>query len=350
MSYERPRTSLPEGYRSATPRLRSVDDITSSPAVSLGLSSYASFPNTPRALTFMPPTTPPQFTMATENSPGLDFTSSDRAPKRPRYDSIVRSPRSSFMLPPGGLPPISSGMVYNGLTGAAANAVPVASNLNTYGDDMVRLQHPRVSLFSANDPAENARRKPSIESLLSGPSDYASNRSSVSTTRGSFSDGRASFSNFSNPRSSVSDYRGSMSSDPRIPMGDLKTSDVPIPEPLNMYGIDRGNRDFDIPGNSDADAVSAVSNTSHVTPVEPPTQDKEDDVGFAYGVQAMDGDNRVIDYYARSVVPSTNGLSRSKLDRPLHITFPRVFEPLPQSLSNPMDLLYFHHFISHTAR
>ena len=36
---------------------------------------------------------------------------------------------------------------------------------------------------------------------------------------------------------------------------------------------------------------------------------------------------------------------------PVEIKIPRELEPLPEHLTeNPMNLLYFHHFLNHTAR
>lgn len=38
-------------------------------------------------------------------------------------------------------------------------------------------------------------------------------------------------------------------------------------------------------------------------------------------------------------------------DRPVPINIPRDLEPLPAKLrENPMNLLYFHHFMNHTAK
>ena len=98
----------------------------------------------------------------------------------------------------------------------------------------------------------------------------------------------------------------------------------------HTYGYDHGLPDFDVPRNDDFVVIgprspdlrrtsTAASETSTSSGDIDPKQ-----IAFEAG-----------GYYAQ----------------PVPIKIARVLEPLPQELlSNPMNLLYFHHFINHTAR
>jgi hypothetical protein len=98
---------------------------------------------------------------------------------------------------------------------------------------------------------------------------------------------------------------------------------------LRAYGYDHGLPDVDIPRNNDMAAIgprspdlrrasAAVSEVSSDSEVDPRQ------IAFERG-----------GYYAQ----------------PVAIKIPRALEPLPRELTdNPMNLLYFHHFLNHTAR
>ena len=101
------------------------------------------------------------------------------------------------------------------------------------------------------------------------------------------------------------------------------------------YGLDRGLADLDTPRNNDAAAINGLS----------PSQLRELDVWlgsfdvgnseFGFGLQK------------REFVFAKGGYYAS----PVPIKIPRKLEPLPSTLlENPMNLLYFHHFLNHTAR
>lgn len=104
---------------------------------------------------------------------------------------------------------------------------------------------------------------------------------------------------------------------------------------LESYGLDRGLPDLDIPRNDDAAAINGVS---------PFQQNDFDawlanvDLGipeFGFGLQK------------RELVLAKGGY----YDSPVPIKIARTLEPLPSTLlENPMNLLYFHHFLNHTAR
>lgn len=102
-----------------------------------------------------------------------------------------------------------------------------------------------------------------------------------------------------------------------------------------VYGVDRGIKDLDIPNNDDMNALSGaspVAKRAHLALVTSPSNWVE----FGFG---MEEDNVTFDtggYYS-------NG--------PVHVSIPNILHPLPSRLlENPMLLLYFHHFLNHTAK
>lgn len=99
---------------------------------------------------------------------------------------------------------------------------------------------------------------------------------------------------------------------------------------FRTYGYDHGLPDFDIPRNNDMAAIGPRSPDLRRTSAavsEISTSDGETDpkqIAFERG-----------GYYAQ----------------PVAIKIPRALEPLPRELTdNPINMLYFHHFLNHTAR
>lgn len=100
------------------------------------------------------------------------------------------------------------------------------------------------------------------------------------------------------------------------------------------YGHDRGQPDFDVPRNNDTLAISGMSPSEH-SDFGSWLEAEFDDPSFGFGTGS------------REAVFSKGGYYAS----PVTIKIPRKLEPLPQTLSeNPMNLLYFHHFLNHTAK
>lgn len=105
------------------------------------------------------------------------------------------------------------------------------------------------------------------------------------------------------------------------------------------YGIDRGFPDLDLPRNNDMIALNGVTPTLGTVELNRNEADLGNDdlySEFGFGLSAgSEGFNEGSGYYAS---PVTVSISRS-------------LEPLPPTLQrNPMNLLYFHHFVNHTAR
>ena len=139
------------------------------------------------------------------------------------------------------------------------------------------------------------------------------------------------------------DRRGSSTSNPQYPSfdeqiprrGSLHQRMISYTE-TETYGQDRGNVDLDIPRNNDTMAISGMSPSEH-SDFESWLHDTDLGVAeFGFGLPL-----------SRDTVFQKGGYYAS----PVPIKIPRKLEPLPHTLSqNPMNLLYFHHFLNHTAR
>jgi len=105
----------------------------------------------------------------------------------------------------------------------------------------------------------------------------------------------------------------------RYPVGD---------DEYTTYGYDMGHPDLDTPRNDDFRAIAIYS---------PPS-----------GAMEMDSEN----YHTSE--PSGKDMAFEKggyYAKPVPIKISKSLEPLPSLLlENPMNLLYFHHFLNHTAR
>ncbi|KAI4193232.1 MAG: hypothetical protein LQ350_008410 [Teloschistes chrysophthalmus] len=112
-----------------------------------------------------------------------------------------------------------------------------------------------------------------------------------------------------------------------------------VTTPTMDYGVDRGFRDLDIPQNNDSAALDGMSPIlSRLQSIHNEVDPKEDDYlppEFGFGLYGSNSAHEQGGYYAT----------------PVTVTIPRALTPLPPILQdNPMNLLYFHHFLNHTAR
>ncbi|KAK5082703.1 hypothetical protein LTR05_006583 [Lithohypha guttulata] len=102
------------------------------------------------------------------------------------------------------------------------------------------------------------------------------------------------------------------------------------------YGHDRGLPDWDLGRNNDTVALSGGNTPSEHSDFESWLNDA--DLGipeFGFRLESKDQAFNPGGYYSS----------------PVPIKIPRKLEPLPSTLTtNPMNLLYFHHFLNHTAR
>lgn len=104
----------------------------------------------------------------------------------------------------------------------------------------------------------------------------------------------------------------------------------------DTYGLDRGHPDLDLPRNNDTAAISGMSPSDTGSDLEGwHGQLGADYHEFGFGLQKKETVFAKGGYYAT----------------PVPIRIPKSLEPLPPTLlENPMNLLYFHHFLNHTAR
>lgn len=111
------------------------------------------------------------------------------------------------------------------------------------------------------------------------------------------------------------------------------------PNGPKLYGIDRGLPDLDVGKNDDDNAIgTGYTPLSQRDRIDTPEGEFDNDLfstEFAFGFENTD----------------TKGENKGYYDKPVEIYIPQYLEPLPAKLlKNPMNLLYFHHFINHTAK
>ncbi len=99
------------------------------------------------------------------------------------------------------------------------------------------------------------------------------------------------------------------------------------------YGLDRGFPDIDWPNNNDAAALSGLTPSLSTVGLCYPEADVPPEFGF--GLHAVNESHAQEGYYAR----------------PVTVAIPTSLGALPaELLDNQMNMLYFHHFLNHTAR
>ena len=108
--------------------------------------------------------------------------------------------------------------------------------------------------------------------------------------------------------------------------------------PTISYGIDRGFPDRDLPNNNDSMALNGMTPAMSSASVHSELDATEGDYfppEFGFGLYGSNSAHEQGGYYAK----------------PVTVTIPKGLTPLPATLQdNPMNLLYFHHFLNHTAR
>ncbi len=128
---------------------------------------------------------------------------------------------------------------------------------------------------------------------------------------------------------------GTESAMPTSPYGGSSVS-----TPTANYGVDRGFPDLDLPSNNDLTALTRSTPSLPTVGVYSSDQNagiNENDfpAEFGFGLHGTTTTHGYGGYYANPVI----------------VTIPRSLGPLPSALQeNPMNMLYFHHFLNHTAR
>jgi hypothetical protein len=122
---------------------------------------------------------------------------------------------------------------------------------------------------------------------------------------------------------------------PNVRRGSLHQTMINYTE-TETYGLDRGYPDLDIPRNNDTIATNGVSPSEH-SDFESWLNDFDASGAGEFGFRLE----------KRETVFAAGGYYAT----PVPIKIPRKLEPLPKTLQeNPMNLLYFHHFLNHTAK
>lgn len=113
-----------------------------------------------------------------------------------------------------------------------------------------------------------------------------------------------------------------------------------LSEVMTFYGVDPGFADLDIGRNDDAHAIRGLQLGNRQTKGDFMGPAAEDGVDYSTSAGNTPGDERI-------ELAGPKGY----YERPVPVRIPRDLEPLPAKLrENPMNLLYFHHFMNHTAK
>ncbi|PBP17323.1 c6 zinc finger domain containing protein [Diplocarpon rosae] len=263
---------------------------TRSPSIGESSSRSTTLPNLDNQVS-----SPPFFVSPRDDLP--DVTSYEISPKRMRVrqghdtgpfcDQSMRPPKSGSFR--GNYSPA---YIY---TAGYVNS-PLTPGSET-GDDIYRSYSARSSPHLSQDSSD--LRRLSVNSLLSGPPGIPAPRSN-----------------------------------PELQDWSVQYQDTSLDS--TVWGLDRGFRDLDIRKNDDTNAISGLSpmaNRDHSrhTPGE---NGEADSVEFGSGMEKSSSAFASGNYY----------------DKPVSIRIPNSFGELPEKLrENPMNILYFHHFINHTA-
>ncbi|CAL8579850.1 hypothetical protein XPA_005580 [Xanthoria parietina] len=189
---------------------------------------------------------------------------------------------------------------------------------------------PALAVNSSSSPANSNAGIPPTPTASSVTSDDARNRSISNTTR---------------PSQESPDLR-------RLSVKSLLSDDSPVDSgnetpyiastvntPTIEYGVDRGAPDLDLPRNDDAAALDGLSpsfaHLDYFNTALAPNEEDNQPPEFGFGLFGTNSAHDQGGYYAKAVT----------------VTIPRILTPLPPILQdNKMNLLYFHHYINHTAR
>ncbi|KAI0404933.1 fungal-specific transcription factor domain-containing protein [Xylaria palmicola] len=186
-----------------------------------------------------------------------------------------------------------------GLSESAGASPLTPATSSTYSDD----GQPPVRRAEPQEAASLSRTRLSVNSLLAGPANL-----------------RALYNDSAGHAKVI------------LPSLDTRRTNEPT-----FYGIDRGYHDYDLGKNDDMNAIGGSSPLLQRESLEFPFEYHADDAWteFGFGVDFNDAEEADGGYYSK----------------PVSIFIPQSLEPLPKRLTeNPMNLLYFHHFINNTAR
>ena len=115
----------------------------------------------------------------------------------------------------------------------------------------------------------------------------------------------------------------------------------PFQDLMIKYGLDRGFPDMDLPINNDDLALNGIT----------PTITAATGYSFLKAEDAIDEPNNPSEFGFGLNAPNSAHGEGGYYAKPVPVAIPRSLGHLPATLrENPMNLLYFHHFLNHTAR
>ncbi|KAL8767766.1 MAG: hypothetical protein Q9209_005852 [Squamulea sp. 1 TL-2023] len=209
------------------------------------------------------------------------------------------------------------------------------------------MQSPQYSFFGSGSSSTSMAVAGSVINPASSPSTSIAGIPPTPTASSVTSDDarNRSISNTTRPSQDSPDLR-------RLSVKSLLSDDSPadsgnetpyiastVTTPTIEYGVDRGAPDLDLPRNNDAAALDGLSPSlaqlDYFNAGLVATGEENQPAEFGFGLYGTNSAHDQGGYYAKAV----------------NVTIPRALTPLPPILqNNRMNLLYFHHFLSHTAR
>jgi hypothetical protein len=305
-SYERYRSLTPSysmaAQASAASGMRHTQlmELTAlSPNEPLGSPSTSTFSNRSAVPNIESPiSTPPFFLTGKDDTDILSRAefSTERPPKRVRLYQASTDAGSVYdpTMPPPSMHPYTSYALDSHVASSGTPLTPAS----THSDEGPRVYTSKLS--PQNQPGSPDLRRLSVNSLLSGPAGLPSQK----------------------------DLRSDGVQDWSLHL-------VDVYQDTTTYGIDRGFKDLDIGKNDDANAITGSSPIVSRAHFDITSHGESLPFEFGFGMET-----------ATSAFES----GASYYDKPVEIRIPRILEPLPPKLlQNPMNLLYFHHFLNHTA-
>ncbi|KAH8602690.1 fungal-specific transcription factor domain-containing protein [Bisporella sp. PMI_857] len=242
------------------------------------------------------------------NKDGTSTARLERPPKRARYqlDQAIAGLSHDIIMPP---PNVAAYSPHNPESQASSVIIAAPSSIGTpltpassHSDDIYKHYSGKLSSNTPNNSPEH--RRLSVSSLLSGPTPAVLPHQT---------------------------YRSGGCSIDDLQDWSLKVNGS---SQDTTYGVDRGFRDLDIGNNDDENAISGSSPTVSRDHLESKEGELFSPIEFGFGTEVANNVFQNGTYY----------------DNPVPICVPKVLEPLPSKLlENPMNLLYFHHFLNHTA-
>ncbi|TVY89642.1 hypothetical protein LAWI1_G003595 [Lachnellula willkommii] len=276
-----------------------TDSVVQSPSASTFSNRSATLPNVDS-----PTSTPPFYSSGKDDvgASGIESVPYDRPNKRARYQTHQgASPSYDPSMPPPNLAPFGTHTQENpNISYSISSADTPLTPASSRSEDGRKRYGSKLSPLPTQDSPD--LRRLSVESLLSGPPGIP--------------------------------HQSGPTSNPEEQTWSEQYQDAY--QDMTTWGIDRGFKDLDIGKNDDANAISGSSPIALREHLEL--------------VLNKDGGYMPVEFGFGTETHNTAFEKGGYYQKPVAICIARALEPLPNKLlENPMNLLYFHHFLNHTA-